>query len=218
MMPGSIRVAVVTGQHSFDVPNFYRLFRDLEGVDAYVQHLEHFASSPDDARDAYEAIVFFNMHRETPCDEGSPWWAGKPKRALECLVERGQGIVLLHHAILAFPEWEMWHKLTGIADRSFGYAPDTLLNVEVADKEHAITKGLSDWQMVDEAYKMVDTDRDSHVLLAVEHEKCMRYLAWTREYGSSRVLCFACGHDQQTWGDPSFREVLRRGIVWSAGG
>ena len=45
--PGSLRVAVVTGGHAFDVPNFHRLFRQLPGIDAYPQHLEHFASSPE---------------------------------------------------------------------------------------------------------------------------------------------------------------------------
>jgi hypothetical protein len=37
----SLRIAVVTGGHAFDVPNFYRLYRELPGIDAYPQHLEH---------------------------------------------------------------------------------------------------------------------------------------------------------------------------------
>jgi hypothetical protein len=49
-------LAVITGEHSFDVPNLYRLIRALEGIDAYVQDLEHFAPSPDSTRDAYVAI------------------------------------------------------------------------------------------------------------------------------------------------------------------
>lgn len=36
--PG-LNVAVVTGGHAFDVPNFYRLFRQLPGVDAYPYRL-----------------------------------------------------------------------------------------------------------------------------------------------------------------------------------
>jgi type 1 glutamine amidotransferase len=215
-MSDSASVAVVTGEHSFDVPNFCRLFRGLEGIDAYVQHLEHFASTPEPTRDAYDAVLFFNMHRETPSDEGSPWWAGKPRSTLERLTERGQGIVLLHHAILAFPQWERWHRLTGIVDRSFDYAPGVTLNVEVVDRQHFITEGLSDWEMIDETYKMADTDQDSHPLLAVDHEKSMKCIAWTRECDSSRVFCFASGHDQQTWSNPNFREVLRRGVRWVA--
>ena len=43
-MDNSIKVAVVTGGHRFDVPNFHGLFRKLEGVDAYIQSLEDFAS------------------------------------------------------------------------------------------------------------------------------------------------------------------------------
>ena len=42
-MDDSIKVAVVTGGHRFDVPNFHGLFRKLEGVDAFIQSLEDFA-------------------------------------------------------------------------------------------------------------------------------------------------------------------------------
>jgi type 1 glutamine amidotransferase len=31
------------------------------------------------------------------------------------------------------------------------------------------------------------------------------------------VFCFQSGHDNLTWSNPSFREILARGIRWSAG-
>jgi type 1 glutamine amidotransferase len=30
------------------------------------------------------------------------------------------------------------------------------------------------------------------------------------------VFCYQAGHDNVTWQDPNFREVLRRGLLWSA--
>ena len=214
----SLQVAVITGEHSFDLPNFYHLFRELDGIDAYVQHLEHFGSSSQAVRDSYDAAVFFNFHQEAPVDTDQPWFVGKPHSALLRLTARGQGIVLLHHGLLAFPQWEVWHTLTGITDRSFGYQPGLLLPVEVTDPHHFITQGLQDWEMIDEAYKMADTDEQSHILLSVTHEKSMRHIAWTRQVEQSRVFCFASGHDQRAWDNPNFREVLRRGIVWSTQG
>ena len=29
-----LEIAIITGEHSFDLPNFDRLFRELEGIDA----------------------------------------------------------------------------------------------------------------------------------------------------------------------------------------
>ena len=77
-----LSVAVVTGGHGFDVRNFHKLFRALDGVDAYIQHLDDFASSPTEVRDSYDAVLFYIMMMQGPADEGLPWYAGKPKTAL----------------------------------------------------------------------------------------------------------------------------------------
>ena len=84
----ALRVAVVTGGHSFDVQNFYRLFRELPGIDAYPQHLEHFSSSPEEVRDAYDAVVFYGMGSGVPVEEGritkgsqGPLWNGLSNKA-----------------------------------------------------------------------------------------------------------------------------------------
>ena len=215
--PQAVPIAVITGAHPFDVPNFYRLFRELEGADAYVQHMENFASSRPPVRDAYDAVVFYGMPKPTPSDEGSPWFEGRPKAAIERLPEGGQGIVVLHHAILAYPDWGFWDALVGIGDRSFEYEPGLDLAVTVADAGHPVTAGASDFSIVDEAYKMQDTEADSHVLLSVDHEKSMKHVAWARTCGKSRVFCLALGHDNNAWSSAGFRHVLGRGISWAAG-
>ena len=46
-----LKVAVVTGGHSFNVMSFHEFFRGLDGIDAYVQHIGDFCSSPEDMRD-----------------------------------------------------------------------------------------------------------------------------------------------------------------------
>lgn len=43
-----ITVAVITGGHSYDVMSFQRLFRSLDGVEAYIQHMDDFATSSED--------------------------------------------------------------------------------------------------------------------------------------------------------------------------
>lgn len=72
------RVAVITGGHNFDVPGFHQLFRSLAGVDAYIQHLDDFACASESARDNYDVVLFYLMFRETPVDEGQPWYRGQP--------------------------------------------------------------------------------------------------------------------------------------------
>lgn len=216
MSTSPVKTAVITGGHGYDVINFHQLFRSLEGVDAYIQHMDDFASSPEDVRDSYGAVVFYSMLRDTPTDEGLPWYMGKPRAAIEHLGQTEQGIVIFHHAILAYPEWPVWADIVGIGDRSFGYHIGQSLRVDVANAEHPITAGLKAWDMVDETYTMADAGEDCDVLLTAEQPKSMKTIAWTRPHGKSRVFCLQLGHDNEAWVDPNLRGVLRRGIRWAA--
>ena len=212
----SLRVAVLTGGHAFDVPNFYRLFRELPGVDAYPQHLEHFASSPEEDRDAYDAVVFYGMDQNVPYEEGRRA-GGNARAAIERLVEQGQGIVVLHHALLAWEQWDFWNQLTGFDNRNFRYKEGLDLQIQVADDAHPVTAGLEDFPIHDEGYVLHgEYDGQGSVLLTVDHEDAMAQAAWVREFQDSRVCCLPLGHDQQAWSNPAFRRVLAQAIAWTA--
>lgn len=211
-----VKVAVITGGHGFDVVNFHHLFQGLQGVRAYIQHMDDFASASEQERDSYECVVFYTMLRGEPRDEALPGYAGKPRAALEHLGETGQGILVLHHAILGSADWPLWSALVGIGDRSFGYHDDQSVRVETADSAHPITRGIAAWEMIDETYTMADAGSDSEVLLTTRHPKSMRTLAWTRTHKNARVFCFQSGHDNQTWVNQNFRDILQRGIHWCA--
>ena len=211
-----VKTAVVTGGHPFDVVNFHHLLEGLEGVRAYIQHMDDFAYASEQERDSYECVVFYTMLREEPRDEGLPGYAGKPRTALEHLGETRQGILLLHHAILGSAGWPLWNELVGIDDRSFGYHHDQSVRVENVGGTHPITRGVAAWEMIDETYTMADAGADSEVLLTTRHPKSMHTLAWTRTHKNARVFCFQSGHDNQTWVNGKFRDILRRGIHWCA--
>lgn len=201
--------AVVTGMHAFEVPAFHALFRSLPDVGFYLQDLENLVADEEHVFDQYDVLLFYNMHRDTP--------QGKAKAVLERLGESTQGIFVLHHALLAFPEWSLWSEIIGIDDRSFEYYHDQTLHIEVADPAHPVTQGLAPWTMVDETYLMDDAGEGSRILLTTDHPKSMGTIAWTRQYRNSRVFCLESGHDHQAFVDPNFRTVLARGIRWAAG-
>ena len=94
---------------------------------------------------------------------------GESGKAIEGLGEDGTGILVLHHAILAFPEWQLWSDLCGIEDRSFGVQIDQTVHVDIVDPQHPTTQGLKSWEMVDEIYIMADPGEDSELLLTTDH-------------------------------------------------
>ncbi|MHB1318934.1 MAG: hypothetical protein ACYCYF_09990, partial [Anaerolineae bacterium] len=60
----TIKLAVITGNHAYEVPPFVRLFRSLEGIDAYIQDLDNYCQDLAHVREWYEAVLFYNMHSE----------------------------------------------------------------------------------------------------------------------------------------------------------
>ena len=203
-----IMTAVITGNHDFEVPEFINLFRALPDLDFYPQSLENFAADLAHVREKYDALVFYNMHAEPPNEA--------VKAAIETLGDIEQGLVFLHHGLLAFRTWPLVSEIVGIEDRGFKYWPGETVRVDIADPQHPITQGLGPWQMVDETYAMTNAGPDSHVLLTTDNPRSLKTLAWTRTYKQARVFVLASGHGKETYADPNFQTVLQRGIAWAA--
>lgn len=211
------QVAVITGGHSFDVINFHKLLRAIEGMDFYVQHMDDFASSSQAVRDSYDVLLCYMMLRELPSDEGLPWYAGKPLTALANLGTPTQGILVWHHALVAYRQWAPWRALVGLPDLRSTFHKNQQLQIQIADSQHPITQGLADWTLEDETYVMAEpAAAENHPLLTVDHPNSMKVLAWTRHYRGSRVLCLQPGHDHLTWQNEQFQTVMRRGLLWCA--
>ena len=210
-----LKVAVVTGGHPFDLPALQAIFGGASDCEIHFQHMEDW-STAGERRRGYDVVVFYQMFMEGPLEKGA-WYQGNFKDALSELGTTGQGIVVWHHSLLAWPKWDFWTRLVGIEDRAFGYHIGMDLRVCVADRAHPITRGIEDWEMVDETYTMQEpAAEENRVLLTVDHPKSMKAIAWVREFGQARVFCFQSGHDDKTFSNPHFREVLLRGIRWTA--
>lgn len=210
-------IAVVTGGHWFDVRNFHHLFRAFPGVNTYIQHLEDFSSSTQAQRDSYATVVFYGMPLVTPEDPPKQGTREKPLTALLRLVETGQGIVLLHHALMSYPHWSFLDQLTGMSGRDkFEYYDDQDFEIEVVNPQHPITQGMTNWHIHDEAYILPEPSVGSQILLSTHFKKSMKAIAWVHQVNRARVFNLQSGHDHQAWEDPNFRLVLSRGIAWCA--
>ena len=201
-----MKIAVITGGHGFREKDFDAVFKSMEGIEFVREDLDIFVEDPN--QKDYETVVFYNFHRPYPTEPQA--------KAILDLTERGQGLVILHHAILAFPEWDVYTDICEIDDRDFDYHPKQTLQVKVTDPTHPITNGMTDWEMGDETYSMKSAGENSTILLTVDHPNSMDVTGWAREYGNSRIFCLQSGHDNVTYSNPNFREVLQRGIEWCA--
>jgi type 1 glutamine amidotransferase len=90
------------------------------------------------------------------------------------------------------------------------------MKVQIADRNHPITKGLGDFTINDETYKLLWHAPDNHVLLTTDETTSDKDLAWTREYGRGKVCTIALGHDGLAYGNPNFKKLVAQAIQWAA--
>ena len=211
-----IKTAVITGHHPYDVVGLQELFRSIREVDAYPQNLEDFVTDTGGSRDEYEVLLFYNYHVPTPGEEQYPL-GGSVKEVLSGLGEAEQGIFLLHHAILAYPDWQIWQKICGGVSSTDGpVLQDQVVRLHNVAPDHPITRGIADFEVVDETYSDSVASIGNEVLLTTDHPQSMKTMAWTRQYGRARVFCYQSGHDDVAYTNPGFRSVVTREIQWCA--
>ena len=216
--PGAgIKTAVITGAHPYDVVGLQVLFRGIPEVDAFPQNLEDFVTDTAGSRESYEVLLFYNAHVPTPGDEQYPM-GGSARDVLSVLGESGQGIFLLHHAILAYPDWQLWKDLNGGVRIDDGPVyQDQMVRIHNVAPDHPITRGMADFDVVDETYGANDAGEGSEVLLVTDHPESMKTMAWTRRHRNARVFCYQSGHDHAAFASSGFRQAVTRGIQWCAG-
>ena len=146
-----IKVAVITGHHPYDVVGLQALFRSLPEIDAYPQNLEDFVTDTGGSRGGYEVVVFYNYHVPTPGNEQFPL-GGNVREVLEELGETEQGIFVLHHAILAYPDWPLWQQIVGDIrmDRSRPVLQEQSVRIQNVAPGHPITEGITSFEVLDD--------------------------------------------------------------------
>jgi type 1 glutamine amidotransferase len=219
-----IKVAMITGHHDYDVVRFQQMLRSFPDIDFYPQNLNDFVQDTQQEpphREQYEVLAFYNFQRVTPGD-GESDFSHEMKGPLEQLGESEQGILMLHHALTAFPRWQYWLDICGMGDTTRPHHPGPPGRVEkqrfdAVGPDHPVTRELTSWEMVDETYNLPDATEGSEVLLTTEAPGSMRTIAWTRKHRNARVFCYQSGHDDRAYSDPQFRTILGRGVRWLAG-
>ncbi|MCL2867215.1 MAG: ThuA domain-containing protein [Clostridia bacterium] len=209
-MEKKLKVAVITEWHPIDVIAFQKMFERFDEFECYIQSLELFVAD-DKNRDVYDAVVYYNLSMPL-LEEDS-----KTYRYFTEEMGGGQGIILLHHAILCYNGWDLWSELSGVPDRNFTYHWDQTLDFHIEKPDHPIVSGVSGWRMTDESYRFDEkTNLGNEVLITAEHPLSVNGIAWTRNFKKSRVFCYASGHDDSAYQNDSFQKVLRNGILWCA--
>ncbi len=209
-----LRLLVVTGGHDYPT-SFYTLFEEPGKFhwDHAISNHEAFRS---DLREKYDVLVLYDMSTEISEAE---------KKNLADFLESGKGMVVLHHAILDYPQWEWWWRdVVGgkyLSNPEGGmpastYLHDQEIEVEPALK-HPILTGIGRMRLVDETYKGMWISPQVTALLKTQNPTSDPLVAWISPYEKSRVVYIQLGHGEPAHRNPGYRQLVHNAILWSAG-
>jgi len=151
----------------------------------------------------------------------------KARENLKRFVENGGGVALVHFACGAWHN--EWPEFGWIAGRVwFGsdpgpgkrqHDPFGPFRVEIVKPEHAIVRGLSDFDTQDELYTCLTGDHPIEILAQAKSKIDAKYypLAFISRYGKGRTFHCVLGHDAKALSVPGVQELYRRGCAWAAG-
>jgi putative membrane-bound dehydrogenase-like protein len=145
------------------------------------------------------------------------WTSIKPpqEKALIDYVESGHGFAPIHCGSYCFLNSR---KITDIIGGRFKSHRTGTFSETIAMPDHPIERGLNPIESWDETYvHEMHNEKDRTVLgYRIEGDHKEPY-TWVRTQGKGRVFYTAWGHDQRTWGNVDFQNLLERGIRWAAG-
>ncbi|MGE5194734.1 MAG: PVC-type heme-binding CxxCH protein, partial [Deltaproteobacteria bacterium] len=154
----------------------------------------------------YNALVIYaNTESITPEQE----------QALLDYVASGKGFVPLHCASYCFLNSQKYIALVGAQFQRHGTG---VFRTQIARPDDPIMKGFSGFESWDETYVHHKHNEADRVVLEYRTEGDREEpWTWVRTHGKGRVFYTAWGHDQRTWSNPGFQNLVERGIRWAAG-
>ncbi|MDX2248376.1 MAG: ThuA domain-containing protein [Bacteroidia bacterium] len=168
-----------------------------------------YTQNPDDLNaenlDWYDGLMVYANHDSiTPSQE----------KALLDFVNEGKGFIPVHCASWCFRNSDEYVALVGGQFKSHDTA---VFTAEIINGEHPVTQGLQPFETWDETYIHDKHNSDRTVLMERVEGDHREPWTWVRNVGKGRVFYTAYGHDERTWGNPGFHQLMQQGILWAVG-
>jgi type 1 glutamine amidotransferase len=210
----AVKGLVITGGHDHET-SFYALFEGYDDV-ARIPVASGSTVFQSDLRGKYDVLIMYDFTRDL--DETG-------RKHLREFIERGKGVVVLHHALLNYQQWPWWYqdvvggsyRLRAEGKTRSSTVKDGQQIFVTPEGEHPITSGIGPFHIEDEAYKRMWISPRVLPLLSTDNPNCDRYLAWVGPSASGRVVAIQLGHGPSAFGHPSYRALVHNAILWAAG-
>ena len=168
------------------------------------------------------------------------------KRNFLALLERGKGMVFLHHAIASWPTWPefaeivggRFHFLPGELDGKHypgsGFRFRTEQTITVLDASHPVTQGVEpSFDILDEVYlfpvlgdAVTPLLRSDYTFSAEnfpmggvgfeQHPPGTNLVGWTKHAYNSPIVYLQGGHGPEAYTNSNYQRLLANAVRWTA--
>ncbi len=187
----------------------------------------------------FDALVMNNLHERDPWlpenfttlpteqQTAATQFDAAVKQSILDYARSGKGIVGLHAAIAALPDWPEYGEMMGAyyGGHLFAEVP-----IKLDDPAHPVNAGFrgQPWRIKDEIYipRAPYSRQNLRVLQSLDLSRMadpgkradQDYpVSWVRQFGQGRVFYTTLGHATETYANPLFLEHLLAGIQFAIG-
>ncbi len=168
-----------------------------------------YTNDPNDLNTAnlskYDGLILYANHDSITTSQ---------EKALLDFVEGGKGFIPIHSATWCFRNSD---KVVNLMGGQFKTHKTGTFTADILMPEHPVMQGLSPFETWDETYVHDKLGADNIVLMERVEGDHHEPWTWVRTQGKGRVFYTAYGHDERTWNNPGFQDLVANGIFWAVG-
>ena len=154
--------------------------------------------------EGFDNILIYANHTRISADQ---------EKALLHFVEEGGGLVAVHCASFCFLNSPAYVELVGAQFKSHRTG---VFEEKIVNSEHPVMHGLEPITSWDETYVHSRHNEDRILLAERPVKDGGEPWTWVRTHGKGRVFYTAWGHDQRTWGNAGFQDLMEHALKWTA--
>lgn len=124
-------------------------------------------------------------------------------------VESGKGLVGIHGTAW----WIGGRAVDLIGGHANWHPPGLTFTVNIADANHPVTAGVSDFAVEDEIY-ISAYEPTLHILASAQWHGRAHPMAWVKRFGQGRVFYTTLGHTADTFRQPAMQQLVTQGVRW----
>ena len=220
-IPAPVRVLILSGSNNHDWRKTTPCLQQI--LDANDRFTVRITEQPNtlSAKDLAETDVIVSNWNAFGKGKSETDWPEAFRAAFLNFVRQGGGHVMVHAGGSSFYDWPEYHEIAASWGPKTSHGPVHRFEVDVADPDHALVKGMESFAIRDELWNQAAFPKNSHVLLTAfsAKEKAgtgqAEAVLCVSSFGKGRCVNLMLGHDVAAMSHPEFRQLLRRSCAWA---